>query len=104
MNKSMLLLSGLLLTCDVFAATYTNARGEIAWNAEITVPEIPLTYRQEILLFTAATHTVANITQSAGAIDVSKQRVSPTEFNVRDGADVEILFGDAVASDHFGKK
>ncbi|HEY5601837.1 MAG TPA: hypothetical protein VIM41_01890 [Gammaproteobacteria bacterium] len=47
-----------------------NARGDIAWNAEVTVAgEL---YNQEILLFSAATQTVANITQSAGAIDTNQ--------------------------------
>jgi hypothetical protein len=52
-----------------------NARGDIAWNAEVALPVVQngeivsVTYSQEILVFTAATGTVANITQSAGVID-----------------------------------
>lgn len=52
-----------------------NARGDIAWNAEVTMIEIqngqpvPVTNAQDILLFDAATGTVSNVTNSYGAID-----------------------------------
>lgn len=56
-----------------------NARGDIAWNAEVSVPEVqngaivPVTYNQEILVFTAATRTVRNLTQSQSVLDTNQR-------------------------------
>lgn len=57
-----------------------NARGDIAWNAEVTTVEIqngqavPVTNAQDILLFDAATNTIGNVTRSYDVID-SNQRL-----------------------------
>lgn len=55
-----------------------NARGDIAWNAEIakvgilggpTIPPVPVTNAQDILLFDAATGSVRNLTDSYNVIE-----------------------------------
>lgn len=52
-----------------------NARGDIAWHAEVTAVQIqngqavPVTNSQDVLLFNAATGTVRNLTNSYSAID-----------------------------------
>jgi hypothetical protein len=52
-----------------------NARGDIAWNAEVTTTQIqngqavPVTNSQDVLLFNAATGKVRNLTNSYNSID-----------------------------------
>jgi hypothetical protein len=114
------------LTIDVVAARYNPITHEARFKARFAFDAVPADmdiigarFDDATLLnvafgeFKAAGPNIylyntgktrAKINFRKGTIEVSKQRVSPAEVNVRDGVDVEIRFGDAVAFDHLSRK
>jgi len=81
-----------------------NARGDIAWNAEVTTVQIqrgqpvPVTNSQDILLFDAATGRVRNVTNSYSVIE-SNQHVLDNGDVVWEAYD-ELTFADSLKVYH----